>query len=76
MAMINMVATGNRIAELRDAAGLDNTDIADALGLTTRNAIYRWLNGSALPSIDNLVVLAEMFGVRLDDIIITNTSRI
>ena len=76
MAMIDMVATGNRIAELRDAAGLDNTDIADTLGLTTRNAIYRWLNGSALPSIDNLVVLAEMFGVRLDDIIVTNTSRI
>ena len=34
-------------------------------------AIYRWQRGDALPSIDNLVILADLFGVQIDDIIVT-----
>lgn len=74
MPTIDIAATGDRIGTLRDRAGLNNADIANALGLTTRNAIYKWMNGTSLPSLDNLVALAALFGVGLDDIIIT-TNR-
>ena len=71
MPMIDMAATGTRIAELRDLAGLNNNDIADALGFTTRNAIYKSINGTSLPTLDNLVILANLFNVGLDDIVVT-----
>ena len=44
MPTIDMTATGLRIGALRDAAGLTNKDLADALGFSTRNAVCgRWL---------------------------------
>ena len=71
MPVIDMAATGARIGALRDAAGITNADIADGLGLTTRNAVYRWLRGETMPSLDNMVILASMLGVGLDDIVVT-----
>ena len=73
MPIIDMVETGNNIRTLRDLAGLNNTDIANALGFTTKNAIYKWLNGESLPSLDNIVILANILGVTIDEIIITKT---
>jgi len=70
MPVIDMAATGMRIADLRDAAGFTNKDIAEAMGFSTRNAVYKWLSGTSLPTLDNLVVLAEMFGVGLDEIVV------
>ena len=70
MPTIDMAATGLRIGALRDAAGLTNKDLANALGFSTRNAVYKWLGGDALPSIDNLVILADLLGVGLDDILV------
>lgn len=34
------------------------------------NAIYHWKNGSKMPSIDNLLMIAECCGMKVDDIII------
>ena len=39
-------------------------------------AIYSWENGSYLPTIDNLIVLAAIYGVSVDDIIVTKTVEI
>ena len=70
MCSIDMESTGLRIGELRDACGLTNQDLADVLGFTSRNAIYRWLHGESLPTLDNLVILSELFHVGLDDIVV------
>jgi transcriptional regulator with XRE-family HTH domain len=55
---------------LRKRAGLSVADLQDIFGFTTPQAIYKWQRGTTLPTIDNLVVLAEVFGVRMDDIIV------
>lgn len=34
----------------------------------------KWQNGTALPSVDNLVCLAALLRVRMDDILITDRS--
>ncbi len=68
--VIDVTATGINIARLRAAAGLTVKDLQDIFGFNTPQAIYKWQRGTALPTIDNLVVLAAVFGVRLDDIII------
>ena len=69
---IDMVATGKNIVKLRDAAGLTVRDLQDIFGFATPQAIYKWQHGTALPTIDNLVILAAIFDVAMDDIIVIN----
>ena len=66
---IDMAQTGANIVALRKAAGLTVKNLQDAFGFTTPQAIYKWQHGTALPTVDNLVVLAALLGVRIDDII-------
>ena len=67
---INMVATGQRITELRQASGMSVRDLQDVFGFATPQAIYKWQRGTAMPTIDNLVALSVIFGVAIDDIIV------
>lgn len=67
---IDMVKTGENIARLRQQSGLTVKDLQDLFGFTTPQAIYKWQHGAALPTVDNLVVLAAVFGVRIDDILV------
>ena len=67
---IDMTATGINITRLRVNAGLTVKDLQDIFGFSTPQAIYKWQRGTALPTVDNLVVLAAVFGVRIDDILI------
>ena len=50
-------------------------DLQDAFGFGTPQAIYKWQQGLALPTIDNLVALAAMLGVKIDDILVTNAPE-
>ena len=65
-----MVRTGNNITRLRMEAGLSVRDLQRILGFATPQAIYKWQQGRALPTLDNLVVLAAVLGVRIDDILV------
>ena len=68
--VIDLTATGINIIRLRVNAGLKVKDLQDIFGFSTPQAIYKWQRGTALPTIDNLVVLAAVFGVRIEDILI------
>ena len=70
MPTIDMVATGKNIQRLRIEAGLSVKDIQDVFGFGTPQAVYKWQHGTAIPSIDNLVVLAVILGVTIDEIIV------
>ncbi len=70
--IIDMTKTGQNIVFLRKQAGLSVRDLQDAFGFGTPQAIYKWQQGLALPTIDNLVVLAALLGVGMDDIIVTD----
>ena len=74
MPAIDMTATGRNIMRLRKAAGLTVKDLQDIFGFTTPQAIYKWQHGTALPTIDNLVVLAAVFEVSLDEIIVIEAN--
>ena len=71
---IDMTGTGQNINRLRKQAGLSVKDLQDIFGFATPQAIYKWQQGGALPTIDNLVVLAAVLQVRLDDILVTDTA--
>ena len=68
--VIDMVKTGRNIGRLRKQAGLSVRDLQDIFGFATPQAIYKWQQGAALPTLDNLVVLAAVLQVRLDDILV------
>lgn len=68
--VIDMTKTGNNIYVLRKKAGLSVKDLQDIFGFANPQAIYKWQNGLSLPTIDNMVILAAVFGVRIDDIIV------
>ena len=68
--LIDMVKTGQNIMNLRVAAGLSVKDLQDIFGFATPQAIYKWQHGTTLPTIDNLVVLAAVFHVHMDEILV------
>ena len=75
MPTIDMVATGRNIMRLREAAGLNVRDLQDIFGFVTPQAIYKWQHGTAMPTIDNLVVLAAVLDVPMDEIIVIDINR-
>ena len=71
--MINMAGTGMQIVRLRKAAGLSVKDLQQIFGFSTPQAIYKWQQGAAMPTIDNLVELSAVFGVAFDDILVLDS---
>ena len=70
MPVIDMTATAANIGRMMGAAGVTAADVAEAMGFTTRNAVYRWLRGDTLPTLDNMVILADLLGAGVDDILV------
>ena len=71
---INMAATGRNINDLRTRAGMTVRDVQVIMGFNTPQAIYKWMRGDAMPTLDNIVILAKVFGVAIDDIIVLNRT--
>ena len=67
--VVNMIRTGENIRRLREESGLSVRDLQDFFGFATPQAIYKWQQGTSLPSIDNLVMLGRLFHVPIEEII-------
>lgn len=66
---IDVTNTAKNISRLRIENNLSIRDVQDALGFNTPQAFYKWQRGETLPSLDNLVILADLFKVRMDEIV-------
>jgi transcriptional regulator with XRE-family HTH domain len=62
------------LGELRKACGLYQTDVAERLNVD-QTTISKWENGEALPRADKLFLIAEVYGVKVDDIDLTKASK-
>ena len=74
--IIDIEATASNIKTLRINAGFTVKQIQILFNFNSPQAIYSWENGSYLPTIDNLIVLASIYGVSVDDINVTKTVEI
>ena len=72
MPIIDMTATGKNIKDIMKAKGMKIKDIQKILGFNTPQAIFKWFRGDAMPTIDNMVILAKIFDTTIDKLIITN----
>ena len=57
-----------KLSQLRKEKGLTQLELAEMLNVS-RQAVSRWEVGSAVPTVDNLVSLSEVYGVPLDDLV-------
>ena len=72
---IDLIKTGQNIEKLRKEMGLSVRDLQIMFGFTTPQAIYKWQHGDCMPSIDNLLVLATIFQVHIEDIIVIDKKK-
>ena len=56
------MSIGQRITPKRKALGLSQEALGDQLGVS-RQSIYKWESGSALPEVEKLIALSKLFGV-------------
>ena len=68
--ILNAEETGKQIVNLREKCGLSVRMLADRLGYENPQLVYDWQKGRRIPSADNLVALAHIFQVKVDDILI------
>ena len=69
---LNLKETGNRIKTLRVNSGYTVEEIADYMGFTGPQAVYKWEWGKSLPAVDNLFALSRLFGVTIEMILVGN----
>lgn len=68
--IIDSVATGARINAYRIERGYSVADLREYFGLSTTNAIYKWLKGDSLPTLDNFLALSVLLHVPMNDLIV------
>lgn len=73
MPVIDTRATGMNIKTMIRQRGLKIADVQKRCGFNTPQAIFKWMRGDAVPTMDNMVIIADMFGVTIDQIIVTRT---
>ncbi len=70
MPMIDMEATGRNIRTMIKDKGFQVKDIQKILGFNTPQAMYKWFRGDAMPTLDNMVILAKFLDTTIDDMLV------
>ena len=53
MPIIDVKATGNNIKDIIKSKGFKISDVQARCGFNTPQAIFKWMRGDAVPTIDN-----------------------
>jgi transcriptional regulator with XRE-family HTH domain len=67
---IDMKKTGQKTAKECRQQGITIKDLQTLFGFAAPNAIYRWLRGETLPTVDHLVILAHALKVPVDELLV------
>jgi len=62
------VEIAQRLAELRRERGFSQESLAEQLGLS-RQAVSNWERAESAPDMGNLIALADLYGVTLDELL-------
>ncbi len=69
--VLDLDATGAKIKTIMKQKGVTPRQLQLILGFPYAQTIYNWFAAKNMPTIDNLVALAQVLGVTMDDIIVT-----
>lgn len=73
--VIDLVKTGLNIRKLMDNKQISVRDIQDALSLEHPQAIYKWLWGQSLPTIENLLALSIILETPINEILVIGNVK-
>ena len=62
--------TGNNIRKLLSENGYTVKDVQNAMGFENPQAVYKWISGKSLPSLDNIVILSRLLHTSIEDILV------
>ena len=68
--VIDLAGTGRSIERHRRQAGLTVRDLQTYFGFEYPQAIYKWQHGECLPTVDNLLALARLLRVPMEDLLV------
>lgn len=80
--VIDSQATAQNIKRMLDERGITARMVQEALQLESIQAVYKWFRTAkggktnSIPSIDNMVLLAELMNVTLEDILVLRRVEI
>lgn len=72
--MISNRETGLRIRKLLAERQISVREVQERMGLESTQAVYKWLHGKSLPSLENMAGLSQMLGVSIEEILV-NTAE-
>ena len=67
------VSVADKLVELRKKSGLSQEELAEKLGVS-RQAISKWERAVASPDTDNLIMLARLYGISLDELLLDRAA--
>ena len=68
------IEIANRLVELRKKHNLSQEQLAEKLGLS-RQAVSKWERAEASPDTSNLILLARLYNISLDELLDTEIGR-
>ena len=69
---IQQKETGKQIKKLLMENGYTVKDVQNAMGFENPQAIYKWISGRSLPSLDNFVILSRLLHTSIEDILVVD----
>ena len=66
---------GERIRYYRTKAGMSQSDLAEALFISSNQYISRLESGKAFPSLELIIAMAELFHISTDDLLTNGTLQ-
>ncbi len=69
--VLDLDATGAKIKTLMKQRGITPRQLQILLNFPYVQTVYNWFAGKNMPTLDNLVVLAKVLNVAMDDIVVT-----
>ena len=70
--VLDLAATGAKIKTVMKDKGLTVRELQIIMDFPYVQTIYNWFAGKNMPTIDNLVVLAKILAVPMDDLVVTS----
>ena len=69
------IETANILLQYRKKSGLSQEELASKIGVS-RQAVSKWERAEASPDTDNLILLAKVYGVTLDELLTGDPEEI
>ena len=76
MYRISRVETGKRIRRLLKENGVTVREVQEQMELESPQAVYKWLGGKSTPSIENLLILAKMLYIPMEELLVLENENI